>query len=92
LIDGYEFERLIADKAYDSDEILLLIAEKEAEAVIPSTANRQKQRAYDTHWYKERHLLECFINKIKHYRRIFSRFEKLASRYLGFLSFVGALI
>ena len=37
-------------------------------------------------------LVECFINKIKHYRRIFSRFEKLANRYFGFLSFIGALI
>jgi transposase len=92
LIDGYDFERLIADKAYDSDEILQLIADKEAEAVIPPTANRQEQRAYDAHWYKERHLVECFINKIKHYRRLFSRFEKLAGRYLGFLSFAGALI
>jgi transposase len=92
LMDGYDFERLIADKAYDSDEILQLIADKEAEAVIPPTANRQKQREYDAHWYKERHLVECFINKIKHYRRIFSRFEKLAGRYLGFLSFAGALI
>ena len=36
--------------------------------------------------------MERFINKIKHYRRIFSRFDKLASHYLGFLSFVGALI
>jgi transposase len=40
---------------------------------------------------RERHLVECFFNKIKHYRRIFSRFEKLAERYLGFLGFVGAL-
>lgn len=91
-MDGYEFERLIADKAYDTDDILQRIAEKEAEAVIPPTANRQEQREYDAHWYKERHLVECFINKIKHYRRIFSRFEKLARRYLGFLSFVATLI
>ena len=36
---------------------------------------------------RERHLVECFINKTKHYRRIFSRFEKLDTRYLGFLHF-----
>ena len=36
--------------------------------------------------------MECFINKIKHYRRIFSRFEKLDTRYLGFLHFTAALI
>ena len=92
LLDRYVFDRLIADKSYDSDEIVQFIADKEAEAVIPPRANRQQQREYDKHWYKERHLVECFINKIKHYRRIFSRFEKLAKRYLGFLSFAGALI
>jgi len=48
--------------------------------------------AYDKHLYKERHLVECFIGKIKHYRRVFSRFEKLAKRYLGFMSFVGVFI
>jgi len=60
--------------------------------VIPPRANRTEARDYDKHLYRERHLVECFINKIKHYRRIFSRFDKLAKRYLGFLSFVGALI
>ena len=49
-------------------------------------------RDYDVHPYKERHLVECFIDKIKHYRRIFSRYDKLATTYLGFLHFVGALI
>lgn len=92
LMDGYSFDRLLADKSYDSDDILQLVAKKEAEAVIPPRARRKKQREYDKHWYKERHLVECFINKIKHYRRIFSRFEKLADRYLGFLSIAGALI
>ena len=47
---------------------------------------------YDEHLYRERHLIECFINKIKHYRRVFSRFDKLSKNYLGFLSFVSALV
>ena len=92
LIAGYEFERVIADRAYDSDDLLRRIAEQEAEAVIPPRKNRKEQRDYDKHLYKERHLVECFFNKIKHYRRLFSRFEKLDKRYLVFLSFVGALI
>ena len=92
LIAGYEFERVIADRAYDSDDLLRRIAEQEAEAVIPPRKNRKEQRDYDKHLYKERHLVECFFNKIKHYRHLFSRFEKLDKRYLGFLSFVGALI
>ncbi len=50
------------------------------------------QREYDRWLYRERHLVECFINKIKHFRRVFSRFEKLDSSYLGFLHLVGTLI
>ncbi len=92
LILDLDFERLIADKSYDADEFIrLLIEEYEADVVIPPRAKRTNPRD-DAHLYKERHLVECFINKIKHFRRIFSRFEKLASRYLSFLSFVGTLI
>ena len=40
----------------------------------------------------ERHLIECFIGKIKHFRRVFSRFDKLARRYLGFVHLASALI
>ena len=60
--------------------------------VIPPHQRAKEGRAYDRWLYRERHLVECFINKLKHFRRIFSRFEKLASRYLGFLHFVSALI
>jgi transposase len=92
LIEDFDFECVIADRSYDSEEFLQKIAEKEAVAVIPPRRNRKDQRDYDSHLYKERHLIECFFNKIKHYRRIFSRFEKLDKRLLGFLSFAGALI
>ena len=93
LVADLDFKRLIADKGYDADEFIkLIIEEYEAEAVIPPRSNRKQLREYDVHLYKERHLVECFINKIKHYRRIFSRFEKLANRYFSFLSFIGTLI
>jgi len=92
LIADYEFERVIADKSYDSEDFLQVIARIEAEAVIPPRSNRKESRKYDKYLYKERHLVECYFNKIKHYRRIFSRFEKLDKRYLGFLCFVGVLI
>lgn len=92
LIAGYPFACVIADKGYDADAFLKVIWEAGAAAVIPPRCHRKERRDYDAHLYRERHLVECFINKIKHYRRIFSRFDKLASRYLGFLSFVGALI
>jgi transposase len=92
LIADYEFDRLLADKSYDVDDFIEHLLVLGVEVVIPPRANRRQQREYDKHWYKERHLVECFMNKIKQYRRIFSRFEKLAKRYLGFLSFAAALI
>ena len=92
LIADFEAEHVIADKGYDSVEFLQSVLSIGATAVIPPRSNRKTPQAYDKYLYRERHLVECFINKIKHYRHIFSRFDKLSSRFLGFLSFVGALI
>jgi transposase len=92
LLEGFDFEGVLADRGYDTDDILDFIAQNEAEAVIPAKKNRIIQRDTDWHTYKGRHLVECFMNKIKQYRRIFSRFEKYASRYMSFLSFASALI
>lgn len=83
---------MIADKGYDADELVRTITAQQGQAVIPPRANRSEQREYDRHLYRERHLVECFIGKIKQYRRVFSRFEKLSKNYLGFLSFVSALV
>lgn len=80
------------EKGYDSDGLIESVTAKGIEVVIPPKKNRLVQREYDQHLYRERHLIECFINKIKHYRRVFSRFEKLSKNYLGFLSFVSALV
>lgn len=83
---------VIGDKGYDSDAFLQLVVASGAVPVIPPKSNRKAMREYDKHRYRERHLVECFINKIKHYRHLFSRFDKLSQRFLGFLSFVSALI
>lgn len=92
LIEDYAPQALIADKGYDSDALIQAVTAKGIAAVIPPKKNRTEMREYDRHLYRERHLIECFIGKIKHYRRVFSRFEKLSKNYLGFLSFVSALI
>jgi transposase len=83
---------VIADKGYDADHLVTHIRTLGAEPVIPSRRNRKQPRAYDRHLYRERHLIECFINKFKHYRRLFTRFDKLDERFMGFLRFVAALI
>ena len=92
LLAGIQAGALLADKAYDADALLNTLRENQMDAVIPPKANRTVQRPYDEDLYKERHLIECFFGKIKHYRRVFSRYEKLAINYLSMLSFVGALI
>ncbi len=92
LLEGYEPLVLIADKGYYADALIEAVTAKGIVAVIPPKKNRLVQREYDRHLYRERHLIECFINKIKQYRRVFSRFEKLSKNYMGFLSFVSALV
>jgi len=85
-------QALVGDKGYDSDAFVRAIQARDMEAVIPPRSHRTEARECDWFIYRERHLIECFFNKIKHYRRIFSRFEKLAHNYMGFLRFVSALI
>jgi transposase len=64
---------VLADKGYDSNALILKLEELSSEAAIPSKANRKRQRVIDKHLYKERHLIECYIGKLKHFRRVFSR-------------------
>jgi transposase len=92
LIVDLEFEYVLADRSYGSHDFLDEIAASGAEAVIPPKRNAKAPREYDEWRYRERHLIECFIGKIKHFRRVFSRFDKLARCYLGFVQFVSALI
>ena len=92
LIAGYGSEYVIADKGYDAQPLRRSILEQGMIPVIPPRSNRKEPQEYDAQIYRERHLVECFINKMKQFRRIFSRFEKLDTRYLAFLHFVGTLI
>ena len=92
LIEGFSFERLIADRGYASQDFINQALERGVQVVIPPHPSAKAPREYDKWWYRERHLVECFINKLKHFRRVFSRFEKLDTSYLGFLYFVGTLI
>jgi len=92
LIDKIETKAVLADRAYDSDAILDAVNAKKAEAVIPPHPVRSIQR--ETNWflYKERHKIEVMFGYLKHYRRVFARFEKLAKRYLAFVQFAAACL
>ena len=81
---------MIADKAYDTDAILQAVAAAGALAVIPPKATRIHQRPTDWHLYQQRHQIENLFGFIKHYRRVFARFDKLARRFLAFVHLVAA--
>ena len=83
---------VIADKGYDADSFVLHLKGQDSQAVIPSRATNKVQREIDTHLYKERHLIENQIGQLKHFRRVFSRFDKLAKNYLSFIHFASTLI
>lgn len=92
LIENLVAEYVLADKGYDSDAFVLKLKETGAEIVIPSRINRKIQRIIDLDLYKERHLIECCIGKLKHFRRVFSRFDKLAKNYLSFVQFASTIV
>ena len=92
LIDGVPFAVAIADKGYDSKKLVRAIRARGAEAVIPSLSNRKEQRAYDTERYKDRNLAERFWSKIKHCRRVATRYEKTARNFLAFAQVASILV
>jgi transposase len=85
LLAGHSFEAAIADKGYDSAELVDHIEARGAEAVIPPRRNRTEQREYDAHLYRQRNLVERFWHKVKQFRRVATRYEKTDRNYLAFV-------
>ena len=83
LLEKVEPRALLADKGYDSDALVETLETRGIEPVIPSKANRKAPRKTDFALYCERNLVERFFNKIKHYRGIATRYDKLASTFLA---------
>ena len=80
------------DKAYGSKEIRDYIAERVATYAIPPKENNPEP--WECNWwqYKERHLVECFFNKLKHYRRVATRYDKLIDHYKSFVYLASIMI
>lgn len=83
---------ILADRGYDANWIRDELAKIGVEAVIPSTKSRKVAIDYDRDLYKERNVVECFIGKVKWFRRVFTRYDKLSVVYLGFLTFASSLV
>lgn len=92
LIEGFKAGAVLADKGYDADHVLEYLAQRDIQAVIPPKANRVEQREYDHHIYKDRNLVERFFSRLKQFRRIATRYEKLARNFFGMLSLACAYI
>lgn len=92
LLAGLSAGHVIADRGYAAQALVDHIQHDGTTAVIPPHQRSNPQRDYDRWLYRERHLVDCFMNKIKHFRRVFSRFDKLAQRYAGFLHLVSSII
>ena len=79
-------EAVLADKGYDSSDLVAHIeSEFKAEAVIPSRKNAKHPREIDRELYKDRNKIERFIGRMKHYRRVATRYDKTARNYMAFL-------
>lgn len=76
---------IVADKGYDSDAFVETITTQGGQAVIPPRFNRLNPRSFDRHIYKSRNLIERFFGRIKQFRRIATRYDKLATSFLSFV-------
>jgi len=86
LLIGVQTREVLADRGYDADATLAYIEEQlHATATIPPKRNRTEPRECDYVAYKERHLVEWCIGKLKHFRRVATRFDKYAMRFLAFI-------
>jgi len=84
--------RLMADKAYDTNPLRALLADKGIEPVIPSIRRRKPLIPYDARAYRERNLIERMFCRLKDFRRIATRYDKLARNFLASVMLVAALI
>ena len=81
-----------ADKGYDSQDFVNWLKSMGAIPNIPSRETNKEQRECDWWQYKERHLIECFWQKIKQFRRVATRYEKLAKSFLGFVYLTAIMV
>lgn len=85
LIEGLQAKYVLADKAYDADSLIQTIHDNNANACIPPKTNRLEQRAYDKDLYKERNQVERMFGKLKEFRRVATRYDKLIKTFMGFV-------
>ena len=92
LLDGVACGALIGDKGYDADALIERLRQAGVDVVIPPKDNRAVKRACDYVLYKERNLIERLFQKMKQFRAIATRYDKLATNFLGAVRLVAAVL
>jgi len=92
LIEGVAAGAVIADKAFGADPLIQRIRANGARAVIPQRSNRLEARRTDRLRYRKRNIIERFFCRLKHFRRVAKRYDKLAQRYSSFITLTAAVV
>jgi len=92
LLRGLHAPQVLADRAYDADSLCDLIREQGGQPVIPPRRHRSIRRPYDAIAYKQRWGIEGFFAKLKQWRRIATRYDKLAANFLGFIKLASIML
>ena len=92
MIEGFRPACVLADKGYDADHFRAAIRQGRAEPVIPFTKSRAAVSRHDKELYKERNRVERFFNKLKQFRRVATRYDKLLANFMGFVTIAAIAI
>jgi len=92
LLDGLRADAVLADKAYDSNALRATVAAMGAIAVIPSNRTRRITIPHDAAIYKHRNRIERCFNRLKHFRRFATRYDRRAIHFLAFIQLAAAMI
>ena len=92
LPEAHNLEYGVMDKGYDSNAIRATLQEQHITPVIPPKKNRKEPITYDKTLYKLREQVERLFNRLKQFRRIATRYDKLGNTYLAFIHLVAALL
>ena len=92
LLEGQRGKAVLADKAYDGNDLRAQIAEMHAEAVIPSKRNRKIAIPHDAGIYRHRNQIERCFSRLKHFRRFATRYDRRTTHFTGFVHLAAAMI
>jgi transposase len=85
LLDGLRADHVLADAAYDSDDIRRRVRKMKAKACIKPNPTRKRKKRYDRERYKHRNVIERFFGRIKQCRRVATRYDKKAINFAAFV-------